>query len=56
MTDHPGYFDAMKAHLASQAGWVEVSWQDQMERPITEFETIFLAKGDPIGRIAVRRG
>ena len=56
MTDHPGYFAAMKEHLASQACWIEVPWQDQMERPITEFETIFLAKGDPIGRIAVRRG
>jgi hypothetical protein len=22
---------------------------------VTEFETIFLAKGDPIGRIAVKR-
>jgi tRNA (guanine-N7-)-methyltransferase len=55
MTDHPGYFEAMKEHLALQGGWVEVSWEDDLERPITEFETIFRAKGDPIGRIAVKR-
>ena len=56
MTDHPGYFSAMKEHLVTQGGWSEVAWQDGLERPITEFETIFLAKGDPIGRIAVQRG
>lgn len=55
MTDHPGYFAAMKEHLAVQGGWAEISWEDELERPVTEFETIFLAKGDPIGRIAVRR-
>lgn len=55
MTDHLGYFEAMKKHLAAQGGWVEVSWEDDLRRPITEFETIFLAKGDPIGRIALRR-
>ena len=55
MTDHPGYFEAMKELLALQGGWVEVSWEDDLERPITEFETIFRAKGDPIGRIAVKR-
>ena len=55
MTDHLGYFAAMKEHLAAQRGWEEVPWQDDLERPVTEFETIFLAKGDPIGRIAVRR-
>ena len=56
MTDHPGYFAAMKAHLGAQGGWEEVPWEDDLERPVTEFETIFLAKGDPIGRVAVRRG
>ena len=56
MTDHPGYFEAMKGHLATQGGWVEVPWVDDLERPVTEFETIFRAKGDPIGRIAVKRG
>ncbi len=55
MTDHPGYFAAMKNQLAAQGGWLEVSWEDDFRRPITEFETIFLAKCDPIGRIAVRR-
>ena len=55
MTDHPGYFAAMKEHLAVQGGWIEVRWEDDLKRPITEFETIFLGKGDPIGRIAVRR-
>ena len=55
MTDHLGYFAAMKEHLAAQGGWEEVSWKDDVERPVTEFETIFLGKGDPIGRIAVRR-
>jgi len=55
MTDHPGYFAAMKEHLSAQGGWVEISWEDDLQRPVTEFETIFLAKGDPIGRVAVRR-
>ena len=55
MTDHPGYFMMMKEHLARHGGWSEVPWNDQWKRPVTEFETIFLAKGDPIGRIAVRR-
>lgn len=55
MTDHLGYFEAMKEHLGVQGGWVEVPWQDDLERPVTEFETIFRAKGDPIGRIAVKR-
>lgn len=56
MTDHPGYFAAMKQHLETQGGWVEVPWEDDLVRPVTEFETIFQAKGDPIGRIAVKRG
>jgi len=55
MTDHLGYFEAMKSHLAAQGGWVEVPWEDDLQRPITEFETIFRTKGDPIGRIAVKR-
>ena len=55
MTDHPGYFDSMKQQLAIHGGWVEVEWTDGLMRPVTEFETIFLAKGDPIGRIAVKR-
>lgn len=56
MTDHPGYFSAMKQQLAAHGGWVEIPWEDGRERPVTEFETIFLGKGHPIGRIAVRRG
>ena len=55
MTDHLGYFTSMKEHLGDHGGWAEVPWQDKLERPITEFETIFLAKGDPIGRIAMTR-
>ena len=55
MTDHPGYFDSMKQELVIHGGWVEVEWTDGLMRPVTEFETIFLAKGDPIGRIAVKR-
>lgn len=54
-TDHLGYFASMKEHLATHGGWLEVPWKDELQRPVTEFETIFLAKGDPIGRIAVRR-
>ena len=54
-TDHLGYFASMKEHLATHGGWEEVPWDDDLQRPVTEFETIFLAKGDPIGRIAVRR-
>lgn len=55
MSDHPGYFRAMKDHLAAQGGWVEVPWEDGLVRSVTEFETIFLAKGDPIGRLAIAR-
>ncbi len=55
-TDHLGYFASMKEHLATHGGWLEVPWEDDLERPVTEFETIFRAKGDPIGRIAVKRG
>jgi tRNA (guanine-N7-)-methyltransferase len=55
MTDHSGYFLAMKDHLAAHGGWEETPWEDQIERPTTEFETIFLAKADPIGRMALRR-
>ena len=54
-TDHLGYFASMKEHLATHGGWEEVSWDDDLHRPVTEFETIFRAKGDPIGRLAVRR-
>lgn len=54
-TDHPGYFASMKEQLAAHRGWVEVPWEDGLRRPVTEFETIFLEKGDPIGRIAVKR-
>ena len=56
MTDHQGYFQSMKEELSAQGGWIEVPWEDGLERPITEFETIFLAKGDPIGRVAVQKG
>ncbi|KAB2638948.1 MAG: hypothetical protein DVB30_05305 [Verrucomicrobia bacterium] len=56
MTDHQGYFQSMKEGLSAQGGWIEVPWEDGLERPITEFETIFLAKGDPIGRVAVQKG
>jgi tRNA (guanine-N7-)-methyltransferase len=54
-TDHPGYFLSMKEQLSAHGGWVEVPWEDGLVRPVTEFETIFRAKGDPIGRIAVKR-
>ena len=54
-TDHLGYFASMREQLAEQGGWLEVAWEDDLERPVTEFETIFRAKGDPIGRIAVKR-
>jgi tRNA (guanine-N7-)-methyltransferase len=55
MTDHLGYFEAMKEHLAAQGSWEEISWDDDLRRPVTEFEKIFLAKRDPIGRIALRK-
>jgi tRNA (guanine-N7-)-methyltransferase len=55
-TDHPGYFASMKDQLALHGGWIEIPWEDDLPRPVTEFETIFLAKGAPIGRVAVRRG
>lgn len=54
-TDHLGYFASMKEELGHHEGWIEVPWEDDLVRPVTEFETIFRAKGDPIGRIAVRR-
>ena len=55
-TDHLGYFDSMKQQLKVHGGWMEMDWEDDLVRPVTEFETIFRAKGDPIGRIVVRRG
>lgn len=55
MTDHLGYFASMKEEVASHGGWLEVPWEDDLKRPVTEFETIFLAKGDPIGRVALKR-
>jgi tRNA (guanine-N7-)-methyltransferase len=55
MTDHSGYFQAMNDHLIAHKGWREIPWEDGYERPVTEFETIFLANGDTIGRIAVRK-
>ncbi len=54
-TDHPGYFASMQEQLAVHGGWIETPWEDGLVRPVTEFETIFRAKGEPIGRIAVRR-
>lgn len=54
-TDHLGYFASMKEQLLLQGGWLETSWDDDLVRPVTEFETIFREKGDPIGRIAVKR-
>lgn len=54
-TDHLGYFDSMKDQLSLHGGWIETAWEDDLQRPVTEFETIFRAKGDPIGRIAVKR-
>ena len=55
MTDHPGYFESMMCDIEAHGEWKEVSWDDGFKRPVTEFETIFLAKGDPIDRIAVTR-
>jgi len=55
-TDHLGYFASMKQQLTLHGGWIEMDWEDDLVRPVTEFETIFRAKGDPIGRIVVRRG
>lgn len=54
-TDHPGYFASMQEQLAVHGGWIEILWEDGLVRPVTEFETIFRAKGEPIGRIAIRR-
>jgi tRNA (guanine-N7-)-methyltransferase len=54
-TDHLGYFSTMQEQLEIHGGWIEVPWEDGLVRPITEFETIFRSKGDPIGRIAVTR-
>jgi len=54
-TDHPGYFAHMQEEVAAHGGWVETPWEDGLVRPVTEFETIFRAKGDPIGRISIRR-
>ena len=56
MTDHPGYFASMKEEVAMHRMWVEVPWEDDPKRPVTEFEMIFLAKGDPITRVALKRG
>jgi hypothetical protein len=45
----------MKEQLFLHGGWMETPWEDDLVRPVTEFETIFREKGDPIGRIAVKR-
>jgi len=55
-TDHPGYFASMNEELGKHGGWIELPWEDDLLRPVTEFETIFRSKGDPIARIALRRG
>ena len=54
-TDHLGYFASMKEQLLLHGGWMETPWEDDLVRPVTEFETIFREKGDPIGRIATKR-
>jgi len=54
-TDHLGYFSSMQEKLARHGGWIEIPWEDGLVRPVTEFETIFREKGDPVGRIAIRR-
>lgn len=54
-TDHLGYFSSMKEQLAVHGGWDEVPWDDGLVRPVTEFETIFREKGNPIGRIAIKK-
>ena len=55
MTDHPGYFESMKRNIAAQRCWIEVPWDDGIVRPVTEFETIFMDKGEPIGRLSVAK-
>jgi len=54
-TDDLRYFASMKDQLSLHGGWIETPWEDDLLRPFTEFETIFREKGDPIGRIAVKR-
>ena len=54
-TDDLGYFASMKEQLFLHSGWMETPWEDDLVRPVTEFETIFREKGDPIGRIAIKR-
>lgn len=54
-TDHQGYFASMLVELDIHGGWETSPWEDGWNRPVTEFETIFRGKGDPIGRVAVSR-
>lgn len=54
-TDHHGYYHWMLNQLSLHGGWNQVPWEDGLERPVTEFETIFRSKGVSIGRIAVTR-
>ncbi|TSA31112.1 MAG: tRNA (guanosine(46)-N7)-methyltransferase TrmB [Verrucomicrobiaceae bacterium] len=52
MTDDAAYFEQMR-NLAA-GGWVEILWDDGIERPATTFEKTFLALGKPPFRCALR--
>lgn len=52
MTDDGPYFSDMKKLVRD--GWMEVPWDDGLERPVTSFERKFLSLGQQPNRCAVR--
>lgn len=52
MTDDAAYFEQMRNLTA--AGWVEIPWDDGIERPLTTFEKTFLTLGKAPFRCALR--
>lgn len=56
MTDDAPYFRAMEVTVAGEPGWTPVPWEDGRVYPETEFQKKFVATGQPIYRLALRRG
>jgi tRNA (guanine-N7-)-methyltransferase len=54
-TDHLDYFAEIRARLLAQPGYAEEMPFVPSEAERTDFELIFLSKGDPIGRCTFRK-
>ncbi len=53
MTDHGGYFAAMREAVAADGRWAEVDWDDGRELVPTEFERKFAEVGQRVNRVAL---